>query len=460
MTTDTPSTYFDFVDHRALARDYPVANFVRHFRGMSEDALRAVQETRFLHLMKRGWQVPFYRRLWSEQGIEPGDIRGLGDLPRLPVYSKSDLMASVEAHPPLGDFHGLPDDPAQRPPLIFHTTSGTTGRPQPLMWGPKGREIQNLLLARLYLMQGMTRADVVHSVYGFGLVNGGHYIREAVQHWVGAQMLTAGTGAETRSEQQVMMMRDFRASVLVGFGDYLRKLADTARGLGIEPGRELPIRMISGHLGTALAQELAETWGTGNIYDWYGVGDTGAIAGQGPDRDGMHVLEDAHLVELLDPETLAPVPDGETGDLVCTCLYKDDLFPVIRFRTHDLTRVLPGANPLGLPFRRIEGHLGRSDSMVKLRGVTVYPHGIGTILAAGFGVGEFVCILRGGTELTVMAEVPDPSPALAERMVEALRTRLGIRLTVQTVPPGATAALTELEARQKPRRLIIEDTPT
>ena len=455
MTTTAPPTYFDLVDHRALVRDYPVADFVERFRGMSVDALRALQEERFLRLVARGWEVPFYRRLWGAEGIEPGDIRGLDDLVRLPVYSKADLMASVEAHPPLGDFHGLPVDPAERPPLIFHTTSGTTGRPQPLMWGPRGREVQNLLLARLYLMQGMTRADVVHSVYGFGLVNGGHYIREAIQHWVGAQVLTAGTGAETRSEQQVRMMRDFGATVLVGFGDYLRKLADTALSLGLRPGGDLPIRMISGHLGAALARELGEAWGVEEIYDWYGVGDTGAIAGQGPDRDGMHVLEDAQLVEILDPETLAPVPDGETGDMICTCLYKDDLFPVIRFHTHDLTRVLPGANALGLPFRRIEGHLGRSDSMVKLRGVTVYPHGIGAILSAGFGVGEFVCHLT-GEELTVMVEVGAPSPGLAERMAETLRTRLGVRITVELVPPGATAALTGLEERQKPRRLVVE----
>ena len=449
--------YFDAFDHHALARDYPVANFLHRFQGLSRDELHARQETRFRDLMTFAWRIPFYRRHWGARGIEPGDIRGLEDLPKLPPYSKSDLMASVEAYPPLGDFHGR--DPAAPLPMIFHTTSGTTGKPQPLLWGPKSREVQNMLLARIYHLQGLTSQDVIHSVYGFGLVNGGHYIREAIQHWLGAQVLTAGTGAETRSAQQVRMMRDFGATAIVGFGDYIRHLADVARDEGFEPGRDIRIRTISGHIGSDNATELAAKWGAEQVYDWYGVGDTGVIAAQGPDLDGMHLMEDAQLVELIDPETLAPVPDGETGDLVCTCLYKDDIYPVIRFQTQDLTRILPGENGLGLPFRRMAGHLGRSDNMVKLRGVNVYPQGIGALLASCFGeaTGEYVCIVsqtEGRTEMQVEVEVSTFPDGLATRMEALLKTRLGVKIQVVPVAPGATADLTELEQRQKPRRLI------
>jgi len=456
----TGPTYFDAMDYDRIRRAYPVDGFLDAYRGVSRDELRARQEERLTTVLRFAWQVPFYRRLWGARGIEPGDIRGLDDLPKLPTYSKSDLMASVEAHPPIGDFHGLDAWPAdRRPPLIFQTTSGTTGRPQPLLWGPKSREIQNMLLARLYLLQGMRRSDVVHSVYGFGLVNGGHYIRETVNHWIGAQILTAGTGAETRSAQQVAMMRDFGATVLVGFGDYMRRLAEVAREEGIEPGRDIRIRLISGHMGAESAGALAALWGTGAAYDWYGVGDTGAIAGQGPDRDGLHVMEDAQLVEVLDVETQAPVADGEAGDMVCTCLYKDDVFPVIRFMTHDVTRMLPGDNPLGLPFRRMAGFLGRSDNMVKLRGVNVYPQGIGAILTGQFGeaTGEYVCRVAqigGRAEMTVLVEVSSFAEGLAQRMEEVLKTRLGVQIAVEPVAPGATAALTQIEARQKPIRLI------
>jgi len=456
----TGLTYFDAMDYDGIRRDYPVGGFLDTYRGMSRDELGARQETRFAGVMRFAWQVPFYRRLWGAQGVEPGDINGLSDLPKLPTYSKSDLMASVEAYPPLGDFHGLDAWPAdRRPPLIFQTTSGTTGRPQPLLWGPRGREVQNMLLARLYLLQGMRRSDVVHSVYGFGMVNGGHYIRETVNHWIGAQILTAGTGAETRSAQQVAMMRDFGATVIVGFGDYIRRLAEVAREEGLEPGRDIQIRLISGHIGAENAEALAALWGAEAVFDWYGVGDTGAIAGQGPDRDGLHVMEDAQFVELLDVETRAPVADGEAGDLVCTCLYKDDVFPIIRFMTHDVTRILPGENPLGLPFRRMAGFLGRSDNMVKLRGVNVYPQGIGALLAGQFAevTGEYVCrVSRAGgrAEMTVLVEVSRPAEGLAARMEELLKTRLGVQITVETVAPGATAGLTRLEARQKPIRLI------
>ena len=458
----TPPTYFDAMDYAAIRREVPVEGFLDTFRGMSADELRARQEAGFTRVMSFAWKVPFYRRLWGAAGIEPGDIRGLDDLAKLPAYSKSDLMASVEAHPPLGDFHGLdtyPED--RRPGLIFQTTSGTTGKPQPLLWGPKSREVQNMLLARVYHLQGMRRSDVVHSVYGFGMVNGGHYIRETLSHWIGAQVLSAGTGAETPSAQQVRLMADFRATAIVGFGDYIRRLAEVARDQGLEPGRDIPVRLITGHMGGDTAEALGALWGGAEVFDWYGVGDTGLIAGQGPDREGMHIQEDAQFVEIVDPETLAPVADGAEGDLVCTCLYKDDVFPIIRFQTHDVTRLVPGANPLGLPFRRMAGMLGRSDNMVKLRGINVYPMGIGALLTGQFAEtnGEYVCRVRerdGREEMEVLVEVRAREDGMAAAMEALLKERLGVQIGVVLSAPGETAALTQVEARQKPIRLIRE----
>ena len=264
--------YFEAMDLAALGRDYPIGNaFMARFAGMRRDALRALQERRFARVVAFAWQVPFYQRLWGAHGLAPSDIRSLDDLPRLPRYTKSDLMRSVEEYPPIGDFHGLDTYAVgQRPPLIFQTTSGTTGRPQPLLFGPWSREVQNLLLARTYLLQGMRRDDVVHSVYGFGMVNGGHYIRETILHWIGAQLLSAGTGVETRSVQQVQLMRDFRANVLVGFADYMLRLAEVARDNGIVPGTDIALRMISGLIGPGMADTLAAAWGGCAAYDWYG----------------------------------------------------------------------------------------------------------------------------------------------------------------------------------------------
>lgn len=456
-----PPTWYEAVDPRALLAEYPLGEaFLQRFRALSREALRALQEARFRRCLERAWQIPFYRRLWGEAGIAPGEVRSLEDIVRLPTFGKAELMAAVERNPPLGDYHGF--DPEGPWPMLLHTTSGTTGRPQPIPFGPRSREVQNILLARLYLLQGLNERDVVHSVYGHGLINGGHYVREAVTRYTRALFLSAGTGVETRSLRQIEILREFRATVLVGFADYLRKLAAVAREAGLEPGRDLPVRMISGHLGREDRALLSAAWGGAELFDWYGVGDTGAIAGEGPDHEGLHLLEDAHFVEILRLEDGRPAAEGECGDLVVTCLYKDDLYPIIRFNTHDVTRLLPGQNPLGLPFRRIEGFLGRSDQMVKIRGINVFPQALAAHLAKlPEATGEYFCIARrdpsGGEELLVRIEVRGPAdPALAERARELLRIQLGLEVRVELVPPGATAADTGIETRQKPLRLRDE----
>ncbi|TWA82857.1 phenylacetate-CoA ligase [Azospirillum brasilense] len=453
--------YFDALDLPTIRARYPLGpDFLRRYRGMSRDELRAFQDLQFRELMAFGWHVPFYRRLWGRHGIEPGDVRGLDDLEKLPTYSKDDLMESVEHFPPLGDFHGLdahPDD--ARPPLVFQTTSGTTGKPQPLLFGPKSREVQSLFLGRIYGLQGITARDVVHSVYGHGMVNGGHYIREAVMHWVGAPLLSAGTGIETRSLNQVTLMKAFRATAIVGFGDYIKRLAEVAIEAGITPGEDIPVRIISGHLGAETAEGMSRIWGGAEVYDWYGVGDTGAIAGEGPDRSGLHIMEDGQLIELLDVDSHAPVEGDALGDIVCTCLYKTDVFPIIRFNTHDVTRFIPGDNPLGIPMRRMAGFLGRSDNMVKLRGINIYPQGIGSVLTSQFAdaSGEYYCEVEsrdGRDEMSVAVETRSQDPTLAARMEEELRMRLGVAIAIRLCAPGDTAEVTQIERRQKPIRLI------
>jgi phenylacetate-CoA ligase len=451
----TYPTYFEAFDHRQILADYPIGDaFVARYRAMSRDELFAIQDARFRKLMQRGWQVPFYQRLWGARGIEPGDIRGLEDITKLPVYDKSDLMASIAEYPPFGDFHGM-GAPETRPPTIFHTTSGTTGKPQTLIFGPKGREIGNLLVGRMYRWMGLQPSDVVHSVYGHGMINGGHYIREAVTHFTNSVFLSAGTGIETRSVNQVRLMADFGASVIVGFVDYIRKLAEVAEAEGLL--EKINIRMIIGHLGTEDRAATEAAWRGAKAYDWYGVGDTGSIAGEGPERDGMYVWEDAHYLELLDIETGTPVARGETGDMVVTCLYKDDIAPCIRFNTHDISHELDGRGEI--VFKRIAGFKGRSDNMVKLRGINVFPHAIGAIIENRPDLtGEYVCYLRRDAaqrdHMTVVLESRGGSDAA--ELAEVLRRGLGVEVGVELVGPGETAAATEIDKRQKPLRLIDE----
>jgi phenylacetate-CoA ligase len=447
-------TYFEALDIKQLLSDYPIGDaFTARYRNISRDELHAIQDRQFRKLVARGWEIPFYQRLWRAKGLEPGDVRGLDHITKLPVYDKSDLMESIAQYPPYGDFAGLGG--ADRPPAILHTTSGTTGRPQTLLFGPKGREVGNLLVARLYRWLGVGPQDVIHSVYGHGMINGGHFIREAVTHFTNSTFLPAGTGIETRSMAQVQLMADFGATIAVGFVDYLRKLAETAQAEALMD--RIKLRMIIGHLGTEDRAATEAAWGGANAYDWYGVGDTSSIAGEGPDRDGMYVWEDAQYLELLDVDTGQPVAPGGTGDMVVTCLYKDDIAPCIRFNTHDITHEMDGRGELA--FKRIAGFKGRSDNMVKLRGINLFPHAIAALIENRSDLtGEYVCHLRrdaaGRDDMVVTIESRGGSQA--GELTEVLRRGLGVEVAVELCAPGGTAAATQIDTRQKPIRLIDE----
>ena len=452
--------YFDEARIADMMRAYPLGqSFLDWTNNLSGDERRHVQENRFTEVMARAWNVPFYRRRWSDAGIEPGDIRGLDDIETLPPFSKTDLMASVDAFPPMGDYHGIDTLPGgERPNVVFHTTSGTTGAPQPLFFGAWDREVQNLLLARAYRLQGLSDDDIIHAVYGFGMVNGGHYIREAVLHFTKALFLPAGTGLETPSVQQVQLIQRFGATVLVGFVDYIKRLANVAKEEGIDPAA-LNIRMISGQIGQDDRDEVSAMWGGAEIFDWYGVGDTGIIASEGPDHDGLHLFEDAHYVELLDPETVEPVAAGHPGNICVTTLFKTTVYPIIRFDTKDVTTELSGQGDLNL--RRIAGFQGRSDNMVKLRGVNVYPTSIGAHLTEHpDALGEYVCKLtreKDRDAMTVIIEVRNEAlerTDVKDSLAKLLQQRLGVEVDIEMVIQGTTADLTGIESRQKPIRLL------
>lgn len=456
-------TYYDVATPQDLLEDHPVgAAFMHYAAKISRDEKRARQEVLFKRLVDRAARMEFYRRIWGAKGIERGDIRSLDDLPKLPMFDKADIVESVRRKPPFGDFAGLDSyAPHDRPPVIFHTTSGTTGKPQPLLFGPKSREVQNILLGRLYQFQGLREDDVVHSVYGHGMINGGHYIREAVTHWTAATFMSAGTGVETRSAAQVQLMVDFGATVILGFSDYVRRLAETAKEQGLKIGEDIRIRMISGQFGREDKDAVSSLWGGAVCFDWYGVGDTGVIAGEGPDQDGHYIFEDAHFVEVCDMDTGAPLADGQDGDFVVTCLFKDDVYPIIRFNTHDVTRLRGGVSSLGLNLKRMDGFLGRSDNMVKLRGINVFPQAVGPMMAElPEFAGEYVCRAvrdeKGRDDLIVVAEVRNADAGTAGRLSDLLKRKLGIEVRVELAKPGSTAPLTQVDARQKPIRLIDE----
>ena len=458
--------YFESFDYAQMLRDFPIGDaFTQDFARRSRADIRAHQNRLFGRCVERAWEIPFYQRLWGRHGIKREDIKSLDDITRLPIFDKSDLMKSLAEYPPYGDYHGFDKWPStERPVTVLHTTSGTTGRPQVVLFSPKSREVQALLVARIWRMQGLRPDDVVHSVYGHGMINGGHFVREAALHYTNCLFLSAGTGKETRSVAQIELMRDMRVTVIV---DYIRQLAETARGMGLEPGRDLPVRAILGHVGRESRTALSKAWGGAEIFDWYGVADTGPIAAEGPDRDGMYVMEDAQYLELIDGTSGAVINDETPGDMVVTSLYRDDIYPLIRFNTHDLSAWRLDTPASKLSLRRTVGVLGRSDNMVKLRGINVYPLALAAILnERPEFAGEYICRATrdasGRDELTVIIETRAhtalPHPTLERHFSELLAQRIGVELRVELVAVGSTAPLTQLETRQKPIRLI-DDRP-
>ena len=462
----TYPNYFESFDYAQMRRDFPLGtDFTEHFAKLSRDEIRAHQDRLFRRCLQRAWEIPFYQRLWGAHGLTNGDVAGLDDIEKLPIFGKSDLMKSLAEHPPYGDYHGFDKWPLdQRPVTVIHTTSGTTGRPQVVLFSPKSREVQALLVARIWRMQGLQSSDVIHSVYGHGMINGGHFVREAALHYTNSLFLSAGTGKETRSVTQIELMRDLGVTVIVGFVDYIRQLSETAREMGLEPGRDLAIRAIFGHVGRESRSALSRAWGGAEIFDWYGVADTGPIAAEGPDRDGMYVMEDAQYLELIDESSGRAVSGEDAGDMVVTSLYRDDVYPLIRFNTHDLSAWKSGTSSLGFQLQRTVGVLGRSDNMVKLRGINVYPLALAAILnERSEFAGEYICRARrddsGRDNLCVIIETrggAHQNDEIARGFATLLSRRVGVEIDVELVAPGETAALTQIESRQKPIRLIDE----
>ncbi len=339
--------YWAEVDPRQMLRDYPIGEaFLTGPAQWSVDELRAVQERRFQRVVARAWSVPFYERRWRAAGLEPFDIQTLDDLTKIPPFTKADLMASIAEHPPWGDYHGLDHN---HPHSVFHAAEGEDGVLRPLFFGPKDREVQNLLLARALLLQGLSNRDVVHSAYGFGLDDGGHYVREAVTHFTGALLMPAGGDGD--AGQQLEAIRRFGATVIVGRGRDLDRLTAAAREQGGDMGAQTKVWMIAGHLDKAETVALSAAWGGIPAFGWFGGAETGIIAAEGPAHDGLHLWEDAHLAEVLDSETGKPLPDGTPGRLCTTALFKDGVFPIIRFDTQDRKTLLPPAG--AITFRRL-----------------------------------------------------------------------------------------------------------
>ncbi|MES2956706.1 MAG: hypothetical protein V4792_00890 [Pseudomonadota bacterium] len=461
-TRRSPPWYSRSLDFEALWREYPPPpDYMERVCGLSADALRDLQERRFLAQVKRAWEVPFYRRHWSAAGMEPGDVRGLDDLPQIPSYTVYDIRDSIARHPPWGDFMGIDFESDEPMPLVLQTSGGTTSLPRPMMYSPRDREVMNILMGRRLFMQGVRPFDLLQITLSSGLANAGTGAREGIWKYSGAIPVMTSSGNCTPSRRQLEIMREWGTTFLMGFPAYLRHMAHVARDeLGFDP-KGLGLKGLLVHLGIDSREALQDLWGA-PVYDAYGLHECGTVAADCEQRSGMHIFEDAFVVEVVDPDRGTRQPAGERGSLVVTTLFRH-LAPAIRYDTRDISAFVPGNCACGGTHRRLERIFGRADHMVKLRGINVFPEAIGTVVAKeARSNGEYVCVVetetsKGQDELTVMVEaVCDPAhwTVLAKSLERELREGLGMRLAVKVVAGGELGALTGLTSALKVRRLI------
>ena len=455
--------YYRALDFEALWAEYPPApEYFRTNYKLSRDELRALQEARFIWQMERAWQIPFYQRHWGAAGMQPGDIRRLDDLARIPSFSVYDLRDSIARNPPWGDYIGIDPSRDEPLPMVLQTSGGTTGLPRPMIFAPRDREVINIITGRRLYMQGVRPFDVVQVALGLGLPNGGFAAREGIWKYTGAVPVMTGTGAHTPTRRQIEIMKAWKTNFLVGFPAYLRHMGLVARDeMNIDP-RELNMKGLIVHLGTDDRKSLEDLWGA-PVLDTYGTNEFGSIASDCSFKTGMHVFEDAFVLEINDPETGVPKSAGERGVVVLTSLFKYAA-PMIRLNMNDISAFAPGNScACGCTHRSILKIYGRHDNMVKLRGVNVFPEAVGTLVGESVDSnGEYVCVVEasgpeGREEMTVFVEVANGAvskPALEKALAARLKEALGVKLPVKAVETGGLDAMTGLSQSTKIRRLI------
>lgn len=448
------------VDPHEVARAYPPPpEYFERAWYAEPDEIERVQLARLRQRAVAAAKVPFFRQRWTAVGFDPYAIRSLDDLWRAPSYTVDDIRKSIDTHPPWGDYQAVTPDQALREPMRVYMSGGTTGRSRPTFYTQWDREVGAVLMARALYMQGIRPGDVVVNSWSYGLHNGAWIFDEALYRWLNCVVITAGTGVVTSSERQIELAIDYGASAILTTGDYLLRLLDAARELGYEPERDLKLRALP-NIGNE--DVLEEMFGL-PIYRSYGFHEVQWVSIECPERDGLHIFEDAFVVQVVDPETGEALPDGELGSLCITELYKTGS-PQFRYNIMDLSYLYPRERcACGSWLRRMAPFAGRGDNMVKLRGINVWPEAVGELATAVDGVEPdyFVRALRenGRDELVVSvvsARPADSHDELRTAIERRLHDRLGVRIRAEVVAPGGLDARTEVHTSPKPKRFADE----
>ena len=405
---------------------------------MAPDQLRALQSDRLCEVVKLVYErVPYYRQKLDDAGVKPQDIKGVDDITRLPFTTKEDLRKTYPF-----DLFAVPMEQVVR----IHASSGTTGKSTVVGYTDHDVDTWAEVMARTLAAGGTHRGDLVQNSYGYGLFTGGlgaHYGAERI----GASVIPTSGG---QTKRQVQILQDFGSTVLCCTPSYALVIGEVGQEMGVS-FKDLPLRV--GFFGaepwSATMRQEIESSLHAHALDIYGLSE---IIGPGVgfeclEKAGLHINEDHFYPEVIAPVTGETVADGELGELVFTTLTKEAL-PLLRYRTRDITRVIPEPCGCGRTIRRMRRVTGRTDDMLIIRGVNVFPSQIEEVL---MGIEEttpnYVLVVdrkpRGMDEMEVQVEVSEKTfsdemsrlETLSERIQREIESTLGLRVSVRLVEP-------------------------
>ena len=406
----------------------------------SREEIIKIQNEKLVKQVRHVWDnVPYYRKKMEEKGVTPDDVKSIDDLHKLPFLSKEDLRESY----PYGML-GVPLKDAIR----IQSTSGTTGKRVVAFYNQHDIDLWEDCCARAIAAAGGTNEDVCQVSYGYGLFTGGPGLNGG-SHKVGCLTVPTSSG---NTDRQIMFLRDLNATIICCTPSYAAFLGETMREMGLSP-EEIPLK--AGIFGAEawseeMRRDIEKTLGI-KAYDIYGLTE---LSGPGVSfecsaQQGMHVNEDHFIAEIIDPDTEEVLPEGAVGELVFTAVDKE-AFPMIRYRTHDVCSLTREPCSCGRTHVRMTRLMGRTDDMLIIRGVNVFPSQIETVLLnEGYAANYLILVDRVGTTDSFEIQVEmtpemftDNVGEVAERqknLVEKLKSMLGLRAKVTLVAPKSIA---------------------
>jgi len=404
---------------------------------ISRRALEELQLKRLKQTVRQAWtNVPFYRDYFSKLSIKPKDITSLNAMQKLPLTTREDLRLNY----PFGMLAVT-----QEQVVRLHTSSGTTGKPKAIFFSKKDVDRAADLIARCLIMTGVKKDDVLQNMMTYGLFTGAlvmHYGAEKV----GVLVIPAGPG---NTKRQIALMQDFKTTTLHLTPSYALYLASVMHNEGLDPKKDFFLRRA--YLGSEPYSEetrnkIEKFFGI-DVYNSYGLSEMNGpgVAFECMEKDGMHLWEDNFIMEIIDPESGEKLPEGEKGELVLTTLCREAM-PILRYRTRDIVMIIPGKCKCGRTHRRISRIIGRSDDMIIIRGVNIFPQQIERVLMGIKAVAQnYQIVLESYDQMTVRVEISrelfdgkvDHLVNLQNEITEKLRSEILVKPKVELLEPGA-----------------------